>query len=212
MKSSLRKNSKSYINWPEVKWGLSNYFYSLLQVPVLSRFLMVLLLIYNSLFLSHLNYCILAWGFSCERIFILQKKAVRLICSEKFNAHTDPLFKKLNILKVHDIFQLRTIKFYFRYIHNQLPCYFDNMFAIPSPTHSYHTRGRDNAPLPKPTRITSEQCIRYYVPSSIKFLPSCITDKLYSHSYSGLSNYTKIYFLKQYQDICTVPNCYASNS
>ena len=66
-----------------------------------------LLLICNSLFLPHLNYSILAWGHSCERIFKLQKKAVRLICNTNFYAHTEPLFKQLNILKVHDILYLK---------------------------------------------------------------------------------------------------------
>jgi len=172
----------------------------------------VLLLIYNSLFLSHLNYSILTWGFSCKHIFALQKKAVRLICCAKFNAHTDPLFKKLSILKVQDIFQLRAIKFYFRYVQNQLPAYFHDLYAVTSRTHSYSTRGRENAPLPRPNKITSEQCIRYYIPSMIKILPSYITDKVYTHSYSGLSSYTKMYFIKQYQDVCTVPSCFVCNN
>ena len=58
-----------------------------------------LLLIFNSLVYSYINYCIFAWRFSCEQISLLQKKAVRLMCSEKFNAHTDPLLKKITSLK-----------------------------------------------------------------------------------------------------------------
>ena len=158
-----------------------------------------------------LNYCILAWGFSCDRIFILQKKAVRLVCSETFYAHTDPLFKKLNTLKVHDIFKLRAIKFYFRYVQNQLPSYFHDIVALPLQTHSYHTRNRETVHLPKPAKSTSEQCIRYYIPSLIRHLPTCITEKLYTHSYYGLSNYTKMYFLLQYEVVCTVPNCFVCN-
>ena len=37
-----------------------------------------LLIMYNSLFLSHLNFGILAWGHTQDRIFKLQKKAVRI--------------------------------------------------------------------------------------------------------------------------------------
>ena len=55
----------------------------------------ILQLIYNALFLSHLNYGITAWGFhSCSRLLKLQKKAVRLISKRKYNAHTSPIFKK----------------------------------------------------------------------------------------------------------------------
>ena len=61
-------------------------------------------LMYNSLVLSHLNYGILLWGFTDERIFKLQKKVLRVISLNKYNAHTDPIFKNLNILKLNDIF------------------------------------------------------------------------------------------------------------
>ncbi len=35
--------------------------------------------IYNSLILSHLNFCILSWGYKCHRIIKLQKKTVRIL-------------------------------------------------------------------------------------------------------------------------------------
>ena len=166
-----------------------------------------LLLIYNSLFLSHINYSNLAWGFSYDRIYTLQKKVIRLICCEKFNAHTDPLFKKLNI------FKLRAVKFYLRYTKNHLPSYFNDIFATPlQQTHVYETRNREIVHLAKPVKVTSENCVRYYIPSLIRDLPSCITEKLYTHSYYGLSNYTKSHFLRQYQDVCSIPNCYVCNS
>ena len=73
-----------------------------------------LLLLYNSLFLSTINYSTLVWGLAAsERITKLQKKAVRLICREKYNAHTDTLFKKLNILKFNDIVKQRSFAILF---------------------------------------------------------------------------------------------------
>ena len=55
------------------------------------------LMIYNSLILSRINYDILAWGYNSERIFKLQKTTVRLITLAKFNAHSEPIFKSLNL-------------------------------------------------------------------------------------------------------------------
>ena len=50
----------------------------------------------NSLFLSHLNYGITAWGFNVgPRIKTLQKKAIRFISNAKYNSHTTPMFKNL---------------------------------------------------------------------------------------------------------------------
>jgi hypothetical protein len=68
-------------------------------------------LIYNSLILSHLNYCILAWGYQCTRIEKLQKRIVRILSLSKYNAHTEPIFKTLKLLKVNDILKLQELNF-----------------------------------------------------------------------------------------------------
>ena len=47
-----------------------------------------------------INYGILTWGYEPESILKLQKKAVRIITLAKYNAHTEPIFKKLSILKI----------------------------------------------------------------------------------------------------------------
>ena len=57
------------------------------------------IILYNSLMLPHLNYGITLWGFKCERIIKLQKKAARILSASKYNAHTKPLFKNLKLLK-----------------------------------------------------------------------------------------------------------------
>ena len=68
-------------------------------------------LIYNSLIFSHLNYGQLLWGCNITRLNKLQKKSIRIICNAKYNAHTDPLFKELKMLKLNDMFQLQCLKF-----------------------------------------------------------------------------------------------------
>ena len=65
----------------------------------------VLITIYNALILPHINYCLLSWGLdpSVKNIFMQQKKAIRAISLAGYNAHTEPLFKLYNVLKVEDI-------------------------------------------------------------------------------------------------------------
>ena len=77
----------------------------------LPRYIMKAL--YNSLVQSHLNYAILMWGFKCNRLVKLQKRLVRIITCSKYNAHTDPLFKSTEILKVANILDLNALKIYY---------------------------------------------------------------------------------------------------
>ena len=89
-------------------------------------------MIYNSLILSHLNFNILAWGYKCDRVIKLQKKALRIIKVSKYNAHTDPLFKKLKLLKVADILKIKELKLYYKFKHNTLPVYLQNLPFSPN--------------------------------------------------------------------------------
>ena len=53
--------------------------------------------------------------------FKKQKKALRAITFTKWNAHTTPLFKHLNILTVYDINKLQILCFVYKAVNNLLP-------------------------------------------------------------------------------------------
>ena len=74
--------------------------------------------LYNSLIALHLTYGILAWGMNASSPFKLQKKIIRIITNNKFNAHTDPIFKSLGFLKIQDIYRLNVLKFYYKHCQN----------------------------------------------------------------------------------------------
>ena len=170
----------------------------------------ILQLIYNALILPHLNYSLLCWGFSINRLHKIQKKAIRTICSSKYNAHTEPLFKKLKLLNVFDLFKLNTLKFVHRYYNpdkGSLPDYFSGMFDTVEVSHDYNTRNR-NPRASQPHRTTTRDCLRYYVPSLLDNTPGCITEKLYTHSLNGFSNYVKNIFINNYYSHCRIENCY----
>ena len=71
----------------------------------------ILVMLYNTLTLPHINYCILAWGYQSGGIMLLQKKRLRAITGSKLFAHTDPLFKAISILKIEDIFTINKINY-----------------------------------------------------------------------------------------------------
>ena len=84
------------------------------------------LLLYNSLVLPYLNYCCLLWGYSTKssinKLFVLQKKAVRLVDNQPKLAHSSQIFAKLNLLKLEDIAKQQTLVLLYNIItHNSPP-------------------------------------------------------------------------------------------
>ena len=101
----------------------------------------ILSTIYTSLITPHLNYGILLWGHEATRIYKLQKKAIRTISKSKYNAHTEPIFKKLQFLKLNDIFKLQQLKFYYKLIKGDLPKYCQHFSYIHNfEIHHHYTR------------------------------------------------------------------------
>ena len=81
--------------------------------------------LYHTLIYPYIVYCNCAWSSTyvsnLNRIYYLQKRAVRAITNSDYRAHSAPLFSKLGIL---DIFQVNTFeiaKFMFYYRNNLLP-------------------------------------------------------------------------------------------
>ena len=66
------------------------------------------------------------------------KRAVRIITCSKYNAHTDPHFKTLNLPKVSDMFTLNLLKMYHKYKNQSLPFYIMNMFTDAIEPHDYN--------------------------------------------------------------------------
>ena len=142
--------------------------------------------------LSQLHFSILIWGFSLEKIIKLQKRAIRVISNSKYNSHTEPLFKKLKLLKLTDIFNCQQIKFYHKYLNNKLPEYFTDIFTrLNNSTQNYSTRNRDNISFEKVKHEYAKKRIRYCIPNTLNNCPDLIKHKLYTHSIEGLSSYMK---------------------
>ena len=93
----------------------------------------VRLTLYHSLFDSHLNYGNLLWSCSnkksLDKIENLQKKCLRNVSLKSYKAHTEPIFKDLNILKLRDKFTYCRSVFMHQYRHNKLPISFSDIFT-----------------------------------------------------------------------------------
>lgn len=90
--------------------------------------------VYYSLFYSHLIYGINVWGLTSvenlRKIEILQNKCLRTLCFSDFDAHANPLYINLKILKVRDIINLNLIKLAYEFTTNSLPTDNQSLFRF----------------------------------------------------------------------------------
>ena len=170
------------------------------------------LVLYNSLILPHINYGILSWGFKHERILKLQKKATRIITLSKYNAHTEPLFKYLKLIKVTDIKRVQELKFYYKYKHNKLPGYFLSMrLNTNREIHPYGTRNQTNIHVIRTNHEFAKKCLRQNLIGTINETKENILGKIESHSLQGFGTYVKNTIIKGYSETCQIQNCYICN-
>lgn len=169
----------------------------------------ILLTLYNSLFLTYLNYGILCWKSKLNEVVKLQKKAIRILAAAKYNSHTEPLFKKLKLLIVSDIASLKELKFLYKLQNNQLPAYFhNNLFIQNSRIHQHNTRAALDLHLPRIKHEFAKNSIRYMIPLASNRCPLNIKSKINTHSITSYSKYIKSHFINNYTEVCTIRNCY----
>ena len=169
----------------------------------------ILITIYNTLILSHLNYCLLSWGANSDSLFGLQKKAVRVITLNHYKAHTDPIFKTIQLLKLKDLYKLKILKLYYNMINNKLPAeHFRLQLPCLSYGHQTYNIRNSKYQLPKIQHEYAKGMIAYTLPKVINSTSNMIIDKIYTHSLYGFSLYIKHSFMNSYKYECNLANCY----
>ena len=67
-----------------------------------------LLMLYNAYIFPYMTYCIEVWGCASQtqlnRLFLLQKKLIRIMSFSHYLAHTNPLFLSMEVLPLRKIF------------------------------------------------------------------------------------------------------------
>ena len=104
----------------------------------------ILINVYNSLFMSFLQYGIVVWGLTFASytncIAKIQKKAIRIISHQSYISHSLPIFQELRLLRISDIIQLKLLTFVYETINNSIPSCFHEFFNHNSSVHNYNTR------------------------------------------------------------------------
>ena len=103
--------------------------------------------IYFSLFDCHLNFGNILWGCAANKLIkkvdTLQKKCIRNVSLKKYNAHSEPIFKELGILKNSDKITYCQAVFMRQYRNKKLPISFENMFPEITNLDELQTRNND---------------------------------------------------------------------
>ena len=122
--------------------------------------LYVLRTLYFSMMNSHLNYGSLAWVYACNRLIKIQKRSFRVITRIKYNAHTKPMFRGLEILNLFDMLFLSSMKFHYKYKHKKVS---EDLIIIATPV-------REMKSVQTGPDFTSHKRLRNYLPGKIKTL------------------------------------------
>lgn len=99
--------------------------------------------LYCSFILPYITYCLEVWGntykTNTEPIFILQKRALRIVNKTTYRAPTTPLFIKLKALKFRDIVDFKTAQIMYKINNQQLSNSIQGLFQMRESKH--HLRG-----------------------------------------------------------------------
>ena len=140
------------------------------------------------------------------------QRALRIMTNSRYNAHTEPLFKQLYLLKVKDIFDVQCMQFWYKFVNKKLPNYFRDMFKYNHEVHDIGTRSHDQLHL-YPTRTSGARSVlRHHIPELLNTFPKYLIDKIKTHSLYSISHHIKCYLVEIYSYDCSIIDCYICNN
>ena len=169
--------------------------------------------IYNTLILPHLNYCVLCWGSQTNRIHLLQKRAIRNINNANYRAHSEPIFKSLNILKIDDIYYLSILKFYSKLINNNLPHYFDSFKPQFANGVLHYNLRKPSMQLPIIKHEFPRQSLRYKLITTLNEMSAETMELAKNYTQKRFVDLVRNNIVNGYRNTCVDPrNCYTCNN
>ena len=171
----------------------------------------VLLTLYQAIICPHFIYGLLVWGSKIENghpLHLLQKKALRIVANQDYIAHSEPICKALNLVKVPDMYTCAVWNFYYKLMNNLLPIYFKNCKpTLPKIDQLYNVR-KPVFHLTKIKHKFAEQLPDYQLVKLLNKNGSFrISSKVFTHSKKGFSSYVKNIIIETYEVQCNIVNC-----
>ena len=154
---------------------------------------------YYTLIYPYLTYCTTVWSSTyvtnLNRIFLSQKRAVRIITNSDFRAHSEPLFLHLKILDIYNLNSFYAAQFMFSYYHQLLPPLFLDLFVTSHHIHNYNTRTSSHFRSHACWTNTKQFTTLFQGPKIWNSLSNSVTSILLLQSFK-----TKVFFIFYYTD------------
>ena len=169
-----------------------------------------ILMLYNALVLPHLQYCLMVWGDFEEgrnktlgdSLLRYQKRFLGLIEGKRGMFHSDPIFSKLGILKVSDMYKQQLRTHAWKFVKGRLPENQMSMLSKVSEVHGYGTRSAKTGMF---MSTLDHRGVGYRVPKEWQSLPEKLKEM---RSLQGFKKVSKSGFLDSYKSFqCKNLNC-----
>ena len=140
------------------------------------------------------------WGNTYEStlkpIFILQKKALRIVTFSQYDSPSSPLFKSLQVIKFCDLVTFHIATFMYKFHNQLLPTAFHSFFTKVTNIHKYTTRlaAKQSYYLPFVRTNYGKFNIRFQGPS----IWNCIDKDIKLSSKAMFKKKIKTQYLKKY--------------
>ena len=145
----------------------------------------------------HLNYAILVWGYKCNQLVKLQKWLVRIITRSKYNAQTDPPFKRTEILKVANTLDINALELFIDFFMEN----YHHTFEASTAWRKDHSTRTTQSEQTRTERTRAEYCdnrLRMYLPGLVNSVPLHLWERIATHIIQGFSYGIKYHSLNLY--------------
>jgi hypothetical protein len=144
--------------------------------------------LYSALIEPYINYCNLVWCIpertgqfdmntgQLDKILKIQKKYCRLITFSSFSAPSKPLFQKLKLLSIWNIYKLQLAVYMYKIQNKLIPFLDHHKFISGSSIHNYNTRYKEDLRKPLCRTALRQNTICFQGPK----LWNCLPEKIKS--------------------------------
>ena len=174
-----------------------------------------ILSLYNALVLPHLPYCLMVWGdfeegrnrLLGDSLLTYQKKFLGMISGLKGKYHSDPIFSRLGILKINDLYRQQLRVHAWRFIRNKLP---ENQAVMLNKVSDVHRHNTRSSSMDLYISSQDHRSIGYRIPREWQSLPKELKDV---NSLGGLKRKSKEGFISTYKSFsCVRQGCFVCAS